>query len=104
VIPPQGTPPALAQTRSEGEGEGEGEAEPEPPPREEQEEAPRDCDDESCAEAPKPSPYQPLLAQAAPGLPAGFRTTLPPGHYSLVTEHSRGDVAITYRSSSERSR
>ncbi|MBI3181214.1 MAG: hypothetical protein HYZ28_03625 [Myxococcales bacterium] len=65
----------------EGEGyEGEGES----------------YEGEETSGEPRPSGYQPLLPQAPPPAP-GHRVTLPPGKYLLVTEHSRGDVAIEYR-------
>ncbi len=38
-----------------------------------------------------------LQARAAPLPPSGAKLTLPAGSYSLVTEHSKGDVAITYK-------
>jgi hypothetical protein len=35
--------------------------------------------------------------RAAPPPPSGAKLTLPAGSYKLVTEHSKGDVGITYR-------
>ena len=40
---------------------------------------------------------EPYEEPAAPSAPAGQTVALEPGQYKLVTEHSRGDVAISYR-------
>ncbi|MBL8919154.1 MAG: hypothetical protein JNJ54_09865 [Myxococcaceae bacterium] len=98
VIPPQVT---AWDTGGEGEGEygGEGEAgegdhggEPEYSGDGEYSAEGEGSEEPVVASAPS----GPAL-RAAPPPPAGAKVTLPAGSYKLVTEHSKGDVGITYR-------
>lgn len=77
--------PSEGETESEpeysegGEGDGEGEY------------------SEGGDEPPQAAPVEVAQARAAPPPPSGVKLTLPPGQYKLVTEHSRGDVGVTYQ-------
>jgi hypothetical protein len=102
VIPPQESAQPEAAQAAEGE-EGEEMAEPPPPQAEEGEEG-DGCED--CGEQDAPQPVvrpPPRAVAAAPlapvelGKPSGHAVTLPAGRYRLVTEHSRGDVGVSYR-------
>lgn len=53
--------------------------------------------DEGNEPAPTSQGVPTVQAHAAPPPPAGVKLTLPSGQYKLVTEHSRGDVGVTYR-------
>lgn len=44
-----------------------------------------------------PPPPRVEHARAAPPPPSGAKLTLPPGQYKLMTEHSRGDVGVSYQ-------
>jgi hypothetical protein len=80
-------PPEMPEEGEGGEGEG-GEGEEhyeEPPPEPTYEES-----EESSSSAAEPLPETDAPA------PTGRVVSLAPGRYRLITEHSRGDVAITY--------
>ncbi|HEY1086219.1 MAG TPA: hypothetical protein VGE37_00945, partial [Archangium sp.] len=49
------------------------------------------------SEEPRTAPVEVAQASAAPPPPSGVKLTLPAGQYKLVTEHSRGDVGVTYQ-------
>jgi hypothetical protein len=72
-------------------GEGEGEPEPAPEPEYTEEAPPPSSEEESAPTA----VAEPLPSEDSPP-PAGQALTLEPGRYTLVAEHSRGDVAISY--------
>ncbi len=74
-------------------GEGEQEA---PPEREYEGEGEGEGDSEGEAET-QTAPVEVAQARAAPPPPSGVKLTLPAGQYKLLTEHSRGDVGVTYQ-------
>jgi hypothetical protein len=104
LVPPQETPQPQGSGTEDG-GEEEGDA---PPPTEEYEAeggdgdgACEDCGDEYVEEAaPRPGPARrpapAPLVPVEPDRPAGHAVTLAAGRYRLVTEHSRGDVGVSY--------
>ena len=91
-------PPEPAAEEGEGSGENEGgegreegdseESYQEPPPE------PAYAEGEESSESSQ-STAEPLPETDA-AAPAGRKLSLEPGRYRLITEHSRGDVAITY--------
>jgi len=97
IVPPM-------QPANDGEGdsyeaesgsEGESEA---PPEREYSEEGGEYAEGgEGDGEAPQAAPVEVAQARAAPPPPSGVKLTLPAGQYKLLTEHSRGDVGVTYQ-------
>ncbi|MFT3709781.1 MAG: hypothetical protein QM817_19300 [Archangium sp.] len=101
VVPPM-------QPVDTGEGDsyesesGGGEREYEPPPEREY----GDGDGESSegeyseggeGDVPQTAPVEVAQARAAPPPPSGVKLTLPAGSYKLLTEHSRGDIGVTYQ-------
>ncbi len=96
-VPP---PPAPEETESSGEeGEGANSDEERPPGRDYQEEEsppePSEESQESSDSGQAAASAEPLPETDAPA-PVGRVLSLEPGRYRLITEHSRGDVAITY--------
>jgi hypothetical protein len=85
-------PPEPATEEGEG-GEGEGEEGSSEESYEESPPEPSYAEEESSESSESPS--EPLPEMDA-GAPSGRALTLAPGKYRLITEHSRGDVAITY--------
>jgi len=104
-VPPVSTyvpPPEPAPEEGEGsegsEGSEGGEGESEEGSSEESYEEPPPPEPPAAEEAPSESSassVEPLPETDAPA-PTGRALTLAPGKYRLITEHSRGDVAITY--------
>ncbi len=72
--------PPEREYQGEGEGEGEGEY----------------SEGEGEAET-QTAPVEVAQARAAPPPPSGVKLSLPAGQYKLLTEHSRGDVGVTYQ-------
>lgn len=92
VVPPmQPTENGEGDSYESESGGGEGEGESEPPPEREYQ------DGEEESEAPAAAPVEVAQARAAPPPPSGVKLTLPAGQYKLLTEHSRGDVGVTYQ-------
>jgi len=91
-------PPMQPSDSGDGEsyeaesGEGEGEA----PPEREYVEQGEDGEYQEESETPT-APVEVAQARAAPPPPSGVKLTLPAGQYKLLTEHSRGDVGVTYQ-------
>ncbi len=100
VIPPQAMAQPEAEQAPEAESDSQGDAD-EPPSRREYEgegsEGGEGGESEGGYEPPPPPARAPMQARAAPPPPSGVRITLPAGQYKLVTEHSRGDVNVSYR-------
>lgn len=97
VIPPQVS--AFDAVEPGEEPQGDPEAMEEPPPMEEYESSETEGDgeyQEERAPVPMAAPSGPAM-RAAPPPPSGAKVTLPAGSYKLVTEHSKGDVGITYK-------
>lgn len=94
VVPPM-------QPSDSGDGESyeseSGEGEPEAPPEREYEGEGGDGEYSEEGEAPQAAPVEVAQARAAPPPPSGVKLTLPAGQYKLLTEHSRGDVGVTYQ-------
>ncbi|HEY1086192.1 MAG TPA: hypothetical protein VGE37_00810, partial [Archangium sp.] len=73
------------------------EGESEPPPEREYDEGEGEYSEGGESEEPATAPVEVAQARAAPPPPSGVKLTLPAGQYKLVTEHSRGDVGVTYQ-------
>ncbi|MDP2271673.1 MAG: hypothetical protein Q8K32_13125 [Archangium sp.] len=90
VVPPM-------QPSDSGEGDSyeseSGEGEQEAPPEREGEYS----EGEGEEAEPQTAPVEVAQARAAPPPPSGVKLTLPAGQYKLLTEHSRGDVGVTYQ-------
>lgn len=84
VVPPQEVEPAAEQDTQAA-------------PQEEPAEEPSDEAQESEAQDPAARPAEPVQARPVPPPPSGVHLSLPAGQYRLVTEHSRGDVGVSYR-------
>ena len=88
----EGEPAPEGEYKGDGEGEGEyaegmeGEGE---------EGGEGESDEPAPQRASRPAPRV-APAPVDPSRPPGFKVALPAGKYRLVTEHSRGDVAISY--------
>ncbi|MBL9038061.1 MAG: hypothetical protein JNG84_06075 [Archangium sp.] len=91
VIPPLAQYAAAQMVDQQSDSE---EPESEPPPESTYEEGEGEGDSE---EQPIPSPVRPVAMRQVPPPPSGVQVKLPAGKYSLVTEHSRGDVAVSYQ-------
>ncbi|MGZ3461006.1 MAG: hypothetical protein ACXU86_21165, partial [Archangium sp.] len=89
--PPEPEPTPEAEP-SEGDESGDVAREESPSESPSAEEAPPPANEEESAPA---AAAEPLPTESSPP-PEGKALTLEPGHYKLVTEHSRGDVAISY--------
>ncbi|MFZ5441613.1 MAG: hypothetical protein ACOZQL_16520 [Myxococcota bacterium] len=99
VVPPM--QPSDTGSGDSYEAESGGEGESEPPPEREYVEGEGDSGSESGEDGesgePQVAPVEVAQARAAPPPPSGVKLTLPAGQYKLVTEHSRGDVGVTYQ-------
>ncbi|MFL5350214.1 MAG: hypothetical protein ACJ8AT_36020, partial [Hyalangium sp.] len=101
-VPPPPPPPEETEssgTESSGEeGENANSEDEGPPGRNYQDEEPPEPpeqSEESSDSEQAAAPAEPLPETDAPA-PVGRALSLEPGRYRLITEHSRGDVAITY--------
>ena len=95
VVPPM--QPANSGEGDSYESESGGGEQEAPPEREYQGEGEGDSEGGGEAEAPQTAPVEVAQARAAPPPPSGVKLTLPAGQYKLLTEHSRGDVGVTYQ-------
>ncbi len=93
VVPPM-------QPSDSGEGDSyeseSGQGEQEAPPEREYQSEGEYPEGEGEAET-QTAPVEVAEARAAPPPPSGVKLTLPAGQYKLLTEHSRGDVGVTYQ-------
>ncbi len=94
VVPPMQPSDTGNGDSYEAEGGGS-ETEAEPPPEREYREDGESSGGEE--ETPQAAPVEVAQARAAPPPPSGVKLTLPAGQYKLLTEHSRGDVGVTYQ-------
>lgn len=82
---------------SESGGGSEGESEYQPPERDYESEGDGEYQEGGEGDAPQTAPVEVAQARAAPPPPSGVKLTLPAGSYKLLTEHSRGDIGVTYQ-------
>lgn len=95
VIPPM-------QPTNDGSGDSyEAESQPteeeQPPPERDYESEGDGSYAEGDQDTQQTAPVEVAQARAAPPPPSGVKITLPAGQYKLLTEHSRGDVGVTYQ-------
>jgi hypothetical protein len=98
VIPPQVSSFDGVEPGEEPPPESEGESSEAPPMEENESYEGEEGESEYREETPPPvaAPQGPPM-RAAPPPPSGTSIKLPAGTYKLVTEHSKGDVGITYK-------
>lgn len=86
-------PPEEAYEPSEGEETGEGEESGE---EDEAAQARAEARERARQQARERAQALSMEAQAVPRGPEGVEVTLPPGRYRLVTQHSKGNVGVSY--------
>ncbi|MFO0593991.1 MAG: hypothetical protein U0228_01770 [Myxococcaceae bacterium] len=99
IVPPMQPADTGGDSYEAESGGGEGEGEYQPPPERDYSEGEGEGDyaEGGDAETPQTAPVEVAQARAAPPPPSGVKVTLPAGQYKLLTEHSRGDVGVTYQ-------